>query len=297
VGSIEEINAIASYTREDRQTLLFSATFPNGIKKLSASLQEDAVQVTIDSQHQNTSIKQLFFKTEEDKIDILVRVIAGYNPESCLVFCNSRENCNKVTRSLRGNKMNAQYIHSDLEQKDRTLTLIKFANRSCRILVATDLASRGLDVKDVNMVINYDLPKDPELYVHRIGRTGRAGKEGLAVSLYMDKEQNKIKGIGEYLKKECSIGDVEQFGKFVPRVLASAMTTIYISGGKKNNIRPGDILGALTKDAGLQGIDVGKIDVLDVNSYVAIANEKVYQAVEALSVGKIKGKKFKVGKA
>jgi len=297
VGSIEEINTIASYTREDRQTLLFSATFPNGIKQLSASVQEDAAQVTIDSQHQNTSIQQVFFKVEEDKIDILLRLLVGYKPESCLIFCNSRENCNKVTHVLRRSKMDAQYIHSDLEQKERTLTLIKFANRSCRILVATDLASRGLDVKEVHTVINYDLPKDPELYVHRIGRTGRAGKKGLAISLYMNEEQKRIEDIGEYLRKECLFGNIRQFDKFVPRVLASAMTTIYISGGKKDNIRPGDILGALTKDAGLQGCDVGKIDILDINSYVAIVKEKVHQAVEALNAGKIKGKKFKVGKA
>lgn len=300
IGSFDEINKIASFTPYNRQTMLFSATFPHGIKQLSASLQEDAAQVTIDSQHQTSSIKQIFYKVEEDKDEVLLRVLGSYNPESCLIFCNSREICNRVKRILRAKKMDSLHIHSDLEQKDRTLTLLKFANRSCRILVATDLASRGLDIKDVSMVINYDIASNKELYVHRIGRTGRAGKEGLAVSLCTLSDSDILETIGNYLKMDCPVRELEELEKIEKLknfALSSSMTTIYISGGKKNNIRPGDILGALTKDAGLQGIDVGKIDVLDANSYVAIANEKVHQAVKALSVGKIKGKKFKVGKA
>ncbi|MBZ0167124.1 MAG: ATP-dependent RNA helicase DbpA [Candidatus Omnitrophica bacterium] len=297
MGFNEEVHTIAAFIRGPHQTMLFSATLPNGIKALSESLLNDPMQVTVDSQHQKNAIDQIFYKSGEDKNVLLLRVLANYQPESCLIFCNSQDDCQKVSAWLRRHKMQALPMHSGLEQKDRTLTLIKFGNRSTRILVATDLASRGIDVKDVGMVINYDLPQDHEMYVHRIGRTGRAGQKGLAVSFYTPAERPVFMAIGEYLKEKCTVHDVETLRRFRPVSLQAPMATIYISGGKKNNIRPGDILGALTKDAGLEGTDVGQIQVLEVNSYVAIAAGKREHAIKHFLTGKIKGKKFKVGKA
>jgi ATP-independent RNA helicase DbpA len=297
MGSLEEINKIAAMTPVNRQTMLFSATFPSGIKTLSASLQENAIQVSIDSQHQNTTITQLFFKVQEEKNDALLSVLAHYRPESCIIFCNSREACNKVSGFLRTHKIESSQIHADLEQQDRTLILIKFDNQSSRIMVATDVASRGLDVKDVGAVINYDLPSDHELYIHRIGRTGRAGKKGLAISLYIQKERAMLRTIGDYLKTECCVMDLSELKKFKSLTMHAPMSTIYISGGRKDNIRPGDILGALTKGAGLKADEVGKIHILEVNSYVAIKNKKIEQAIQGLNAQKIKGKKFKVGEA
>lgn len=296
-GTIEEINRIASFTPSDRQTMLLSATFPNGIKTLSASLQENAAQVTIDSQHQNSTVKQLFFKVEGEKNDALLHVLGAYDPQSCIIFCNSREACNKVAGFLRTKKIDSLQIHSDLEQPDRTLILIKFDNKSCRILVATDLASRGIDVKDVSVVINYDLPADTELYIHRIGRTGRAGREGLALSIYTHKERAILRTLGTYLKSDCLTMELDELEKFKSVGMRPFLSTIYISGGRKDNIRPGDILGALTKDAGLKAEEVGKIHILEVNSYVAITHDKRDLAIERLNAGKIKGKKFRVGKA
>jgi ATP-independent RNA helicase DbpA len=297
MGSIEEINQIAALTPVTRQTMLFSATFPNGIKDLSASIQENAAQVSIDSQHQNTPIKQIFYKVEGDKDDALMNLLTHYQPESCLIFCNSREACNHVSGFLRTKKTESLQLHADLEQKDRTLILIKFDNKTCRVLVATDLASRGLDIKDVGAVINYDLPNDHELYVHRIGRTGRAGKVGLALSLYTHKERSMLKTIGEYLMAECIVEELSGLKKAKTLEMRPTMSTIYISGGRKDNMRPGDILGALTKGAGLLADEVGKIHILEVNSYVGIKNNKLEQAIKGLSEQKIKGKKFKVGKA
>ncbi len=297
MGTIEEINRIASFTPANRQTMLFSATFPHGIKNLSASLQEDAAQVTVDSQHQTSTIKQVFFKVDGDKDEALIRLLGAYRPESCIIFCNSRETCNKIAGLLRTKKIDSLQIHSDLEQQDRTLIFIKFDNKSCRVLVATDLASRGLDVKDVGAVINYDLPSDHELYIHRIGRTGRAGQQGLALSLYVHKEKHILKTISDYLKTESPTMALDDLPRSKALVLRPSMTTLYISGGRKDNIRPGDILGALTKEAGLKGEEVGKIHILDVNSYVAITHDKVTRAIECLNAAKIKGKKFKVGKA
>lgn len=299
MGFIDDINHIASMTPIDRQTLLFSATFPHGIKTLSASLQEDAAQVTIDSQHQQNTIKQLFLKVEDEngKFDALVLMLGHFQPKSALIFCNSRETCSKVANLLKRLKIDALQIHSELEQQDRTLVLTKFANKSCCVLVATDLASRGLDIKDVEVVINYDLPSDHELYIHRIGRTGRAGQEGLALSLYTHKERSMLVSIEEYLKTPCQTIEFNELKKNKLTSFKPTMTTIYISGGRKDNIRPGDILGALTGEIGLQGKNVGNIRILEVNSYVAIENLHVDRALKGLQAGKIKGKRFRYGKA
>jgi len=297
MGFMDDINTIAHFIPAEHQALLFSATFPHGIKTLSESLLNDPVQITVDSQHQENDIDQLFFEVKEEKDEALLRILASYKPESCIIFCNSRDICNQVARILTRNKMDALTMHSDLEQQDRTLTLIKFINKSCRFLVATDLASRGIDIKDVSMVINFDMPNDPEMYVHRIGRTGRAGQNGQAMSLYESGERKFLNEIEEYLKIQCCTKDLTELKKFKPTPLRASMATLYISGGKKNNIRPGDILGAITKDAGLKGADVGKINVLDVNSYVAVTRDKVEELIKHFKDGKIKGKKFKAGKA
>jgi len=299
MGFIADINHIASLTPIDRQTMLFSATFPHGIKTLSASLQEDAAQVTIDSQHQQNTIKQLFFKVEDEnkKFDALVLLLGHFQAASALIFCNSRDTCIKVSNLFKRLKVDALQIHSELEQQDRTLVLTKFANKSCCVLVATDLASRGLDIKDVEVVINYDLPSDHELYIHRIGRTGRAGQEGLALSLYTHKERAILTSIEDYLKTPCQIMGLNELKKNKLMSFVPSMTTIYISGGRKDNIRPGDILGALTGEIGLKATHVGNIRILEVNSYVAIDRAHVDRALTGLQMGKIKGKRFRYGKA
>ena len=299
MGFMDDINYITSQTPLDRQTLLFSATFPNGFKTLSASLHEDVAQVTVDSQHQQSTIKQLFFKVDDEngKFDALMLILGHFQAKSALIFCNSREACIKVANLLKRQKIDALQIHSELEQQDRTLVLTKFTNKSCCVLVATDLASRGLDIKDVEVVVNYDLPSDHELYVHRIGRTGRAGQEGLALSIYTHKERAILVGIGDYLKNPCETVELSELRKRRVTSFQPAMTTLYISGGRKDNIRPGDILGALTGEIGLESKDVGGIRILEVNSYVAIDNAHVDRALKGLQAGKIKGKKFRYGKA
>ena len=299
LGFVDAINQIAAFTPFGRQTLLFSATFPHGIRDLSASLQENAAQVTVDSQHQLNDIKQLFFsiENEEQKFEALLHLLGHYKPESSIIFCKSRAICEKLAKMLRKERISALEIHGDLEQKDRTLVLTKFANKSCCILVATDVASRGIDIKDVGAVINFDLPSEHELYVHRIGRTGRAGKEGLSLSLFSGKESQYLDGISAYLKLPCVKVDLKTLKVRKPFCYTPAMETIYISGGRKDNMRPGDILGALTKDAGLKGSDVGQIHIFEVNSYVAVATAHVEKAIKHLNAGKIMGKKFRVGKA
>ena len=193
------------------------------------------------------------------------------------------------------NGIHVQSIHGDLDQNERRKTLTLFSNRSLSVLTATDVAARGIDIKDLEAVINYDLPMDPEDYVHRVGRTGRAGSKGLAFSLFVKQEESKVYDIQELVKKDFKIQRLENVDNFEKYIASPPMDTIFISGGKKDKLRPGDVLGALVKEAGLEPNEVGDITILPIITYVAIKKEKVEQAIEKLTNGKIKNRKFRVG--
>jgi ATP-independent RNA helicase DbpA len=297
MGFFDDIHNIASFLPKGRQTLLFSATYPPKIEELSNELQKNPVEVTVDTQHDENAIKQIFFEVESQnqKMEALTLLLGNYKPESVIIFCNTKVECANVEKSLQDRGISALAIHGDLEQKDRTLVFTKFSNRSCSILVATDVAARGLDVKDVQAVINYDIFPDPEVYVHRIGRTGRAGKEGLALNLFTKKEKYILDDIENYLDIKHQFQDLDSLDVNSKYDLIPTMSTLFISGGKKDNIRPGDILGALTKDAGILAKDVGDIKIFDINSYVEISFGQAEVAATKLNAGKIKGKKFRVG--
>jgi ATP-independent RNA helicase DbpA len=297
MGFFDDIHNIASFLPKERQTLLFSATYPPKIEELSQELQKNPVEVTVDTQHEENAIKQIFFEvdSQNQKLEGLKLLLSNYKPESVIVFCNTKLACASVEKFLQDQGISALAIHGDLEQKDRTLVFTKFSNRSCSVLVATDVAARGLDVKDVQAVINFDIFPDPEVYVHRIGRTGRAGKEGLALNLFLGKEQYILDDIATYLNVTHQYQDLKSLKTDQQYDVVPAMATLFISGGKKDNIRPGDILGALTKDAGILGKDVGDIKIFDINSYVAVSPSQAEVAVAKLNAGKIKGKKFRVG--
>lgn len=174
--------------------------------------------------------------------------------------------------------------------------LVRFSNHSCPVLVATDVAARGLDIKSLQAVINYELPRDPEIYVHRIGRTGRAGEKGIALSLVTESEQFRLKAIENYLSKPC-IRDVPASLDQQPGyTLKASMVTIEIDAGRKHKIRPGDILGALTGDAGLAGSQIGKIDIFDMASYVALEHSALRQALSYMANGRIKGRNVRARK-
>jgi len=224
-------------------------------------------------------------------------LLAYHRPESTVVFCNTKRDCQDVASHLSQAGFSVQAIHGDLEQKDRDQVLVRFANKSCSILVATDVAARGLDIKDMQAVINYELPWDPEIYVHRIGRTGRAGKKGLALSLCIEAELPRVKAIEEYQGHPAKWDEVAPFKLTDEQRFQPPMVTLWIDGGRKDKVRPGDILGALTGTAGIPGADVGKIDLFDKQSYVAIKRGSADKALACLRNGKIKGRSFNVRKS
>ncbi len=293
VGFADSITTIMSYVKQKHQTLLFSATFPDSILALSKRFQKNAQKVVVDTEHEENIIQQRFYLAEaETKSDIVAEILNTYQPASVIIFCNTKLDCKTLVKYLRKHGFSALTIHGDLEQKDRTEILVRFSNGSSPILVATDVAARGLDISDLSAVINYDLPFEPEVYVHRIGRTGRAGKEGQAFSIFTPKELPRLEGINILMSTAYEPSDIADLKPTTDAEVKPAMVTFSINGGKKNKLRPGDILGALTKEAGIAGSSVGKINCFDYYSYVAIERSMANKAEHALSTKKIKGRSF-----
>ena len=297
MGFYDEIMGIEEKLFSKKQTLLFSATFPDEIIELSKSIQIDAEKVVVDSQHEEGSIEQYFYEVDshKNKDTGVLQILGEFNPDRLIVFCKTKMTTDKLSEYLQEQNILAASIHGDIEQNERTKILTKFSNRSLSVLVATDVAARGLDIKDLAAVINYDLPSDSEDYVHRVGRTGRAGKKGLAFSLFVTAEQYKIDQIQEMIKEECITTPLDNLPETKKYLASPPMTTIYISGGKKDKLRPGDILGALVKEADLKPTDVGDISILPIVTYVAVKKECADQAVERLTNGRIKNRHFRVG--
>jgi ATP-independent RNA helicase DbpA len=295
MGFNEAITNIAKQMPRDRQTLLFSATYPTTIKKLSQSFQRNPESVRIENKQESSDIKQLFFEVnKKQRSEAVIALLAKYQPESALIFCNTKQKCQDICDDLRQQGVIALALHGDLEQRDRDRVMVRFANRSCSVLVATDVAARGLDVKGLDAVINVELSRDPEVHVHRIGRTGRAGEQGLALSIYTPEQTGLLNAIEDYLgvAPEIVSGDELDFDARVK--LYPPMVTLVIDGGKKDKLRPGDVLGALTGELGIDGSEVGKIDISHFATCIAIKRESAKLALKALESGKIKGRQFKI---
>lgn len=295
MGFYDDIQHIIGETPAKRQTLLFSATYPKQIKSLSAAFQQEPIEISVESIHSTSHIHQaLYISSKEHKLVNLMRVLAHHQVDSAVIFCNTIKAVKQLCEYLRDQGLSVKALHGDLEQRDRDQVLIQFTQRSCSLLIATDVAARGLDIDDLPAVINYELPRDPEVYIHRIGRTGRAGKAGLALGLFTDAEKYKLDAIAEYQNKPIEFEAAEILNANIDFVTEPPMVSLCIAGGRKEKVRPGDILGALTGDAGIDGKAVGKITVLDYVAYVAIDRKVANKALKRLEQGKIKGRKFKI---
>ena len=297
MGFHDDIMQIIASTPKNRQTLLFSATYPDEIKEISDAIQIDPLDIRLEATHDNKKIKQVFYEVEKgERTQCLVSILHHYKPESTVVFCNRKSQAKELAEALWQEGFHALALHGDLEQKERDQVLVQFSNKSSSILIATDVASRGLDIKDLQAVVNFELSPDPEIHVHRVGRTGRAGKEGLAFSLFMASEAHKVNRIEEYLNTTFNVEKTSSLKRRENFKLSPPMTTLCINGGRKDKVRAGDILGALTAQKDLPGKQIGKIDIFDKISYVAVERPIAKQALKLLSEGKIKGRKFKVRK-
>lgn len=294
MGFHDDIMAIIARTPTSRQTLLFSATYPDGIQRISGRVQREPVTIRVSSAADKPDIEQVFIEVNPAmRSEMLYKVIAHYRPESCLVFCNTKQQCAQLATALQARDLHVRSLHGDLEQSERDQVLARFAGKSLSILIATDVAARGLDVKALDAVINFELSPDPEVHIHRIGRTARAGASGIAVSLFTSAEQRRVRAIEDYQGSPATRLDANSltvppgFKHYPP------MVTLAVNGGRKNKIRPGDLLGALTAHGDIRGEQIGKITLLDTVAYVAVEQAIAKLAVTVLTEGKIKGKSFK----
>ncbi|MBS0581942.1 MAG: ATP-dependent RNA helicase DbpA [Proteobacteria bacterium] len=300
MGFEEAIREIVGKTPPSRQSLLFSATFPDPIREIARNTLRDPVEVTIAGEVERPEIDEHFFEIDlARKPAALAALLLQHKPESTVVFCNTRRDVDDVVDALGGHGIAALALHGDIDQRDRDEVLVRFANRSCRVLVASDVASRGLDIKDLAAVVNYELPHDIDSYRHRIGRTARAGKTGLALNLVTPREMHRAHEL-EKLELQHHPDAKLQWSKLsAPNTkdsLPAAMATLRIDGGKTDKLRAGDILGALTGEAGLKGDAIGKIDIFPTRSYVAVSRGLADKALNRLRASGIKGRKFRVAR-
>jgi ATP-independent RNA helicase DbpA len=295
MGFYDDIAFIARQCPAQRQTLLFSATYPEGIAELSQRFMRQPHEVKLLERHENDKIRQRFYEVSNDeRLQAVGLLLRHFRPVSTLAFCNTRQQCRDLLQVLREQGFHALALHGELEQRERDQVLVQFANRSCSVLVATDVAARGLDIDQLEAVINVDVTPDPEVYIHRIGRTGRADQDGWALSLASPNQMRRVANIVQELGAEPEWHPLSELQAASDEPLVPPMATLQILGGRKEKIRPGDVLGALTSGAGFTREQIGKITVTDMSTYVAVERGIAHEAQRRLAAGKLKGKTIKV---
>ncbi|HIR88559.1 MAG TPA: DEAD/DEAH box helicase [Candidatus Fimimorpha faecalis] len=371
MGFIEDIETILQEVPQERQTILFSATMPQEIQEIAKKFQTNPVNVKVLKKELTVpKIEQYYYIVHpKSKQEVLSRLLDMYNPKRSLVFCNTKKQVDELVEGLQGRGYFAEGLHGDMKQSLRDRVMNGFRNGKTEILVATDVAARGIDVDDVEAVFNYDIPQDEEYYVHRIGRTGRAGRDGLAFSFIVGREIYKLKDIQRYCKTKIkerqipSVNDVtkikidnvlSQMDKIIEEVdlsqlieaiekkvneeeysslelsaaflkmalgeeaeeieecmpaeqkyrrgksrdySSSGMVRLFINIGKRQNLRPGDILGAIAGESGLPGKMIGSIDMYDKYTFVDVPREYVSDILNAMKNCKIKGNSFNISRS
>jgi ATP-independent RNA helicase DbpA len=292
MGFIDAVTTIVAETWKDRQTLLFSATFPDAVRALSASFQRDAVHVVAPVAESASQVTKLVYDIGSlDRTMALARILGHHRPESAVIFCNHRETCDAVAEALSLSGFAAVALHGGMDQHDRNTVLLLLKNGSLRLLVATDVAARGLDIDELGAVINYDLPREDDVFVHRIGRTARAGHEGLAITLAGPADRRALDDLRKGPLAGVPLSPLPEPGS--ERAPPPAMVTIAIQGGRHDRLRPGDIVGALTTEVGIAATEIGQISVTDRISFVAVTSASGPRALAGLNAGRIKKKRFR----
>ncbi len=293
MGFLDAIKEVIKACPKQRQTLLFSATYPTEIKQLASAFMLNPKRILIEEALTELDIEQCFYevKNQADKFPLLKALLLHHKPTSTLIFCNTKEQTTRLSSLLTKEGFSAIALNGDMEQVERDLAMIRFVNQSCSILVATDVAARGLDIKELPAVINFELAFDHDIHIHRIGRTGRAGSKGLALSLTTPADAERLCAIETGLTKPLTWGSINTLNQTDLSIILPTMVTLCLSAGRKDKIRPGDILGALTKDAGLAGDTIGKINIAALYSYVAIHHSQVDKAFRYFQNGKLKGRR------
>lgn len=297
MGFLNDIITVVKQCPPQRQTLLFSATYPSGIEQLAHQFMKSPQMVQVESLHNDHLIEQRFYQIEEqDRLTSVATLLHYFRPVSTLAFCNTKAKCRQLASLLQAQGFSALELHGDLEQRERDQVLVQFANRSASVLVATDVASRGLDIQQLEAVINVEISPDPEVHIHRIGRTGRAGESGLALSLVSMDEMGYVGRIEEYQQQSSKFYPLQALYSPSQAPLLAPMVTLVVFGGRKEKIRAGDILGALTNEdfgISLTREQVGKITITDFSTFIAVDRHIAHQALQKLNQGRVKGRSVK----
>lgn len=318
MGFIEQVETIISRLPKERETILLSATIPKDIELLCDKYMKDPIHLEIEEQNSASDrIEQARYTIDqEDKLNLLRDITIIENPDSCIIFCNTKQQVDEVFNELNRLKYACNKIHGGMEQRDRLRVMKDFKLGYYRYLVATDVAARGIDVDNISLVINYDIPQDGERYIHRIGRTGRINKEGKAITFVTPNEDKLLNDIQEYIGKEIPwkerpLKDIVNNSKqdFVYKTntipekketkgaqLSKDIMKLHINAGKKTKMRPVDIVGTLCSIKGMTAEDIGIINILDISTFVEILNNKGELVFQELQKKPIKGRLRKVSK-
>ncbi|KKO44426.1 DEAD/DEAH box helicase [Arsukibacterium ikkense] len=295
MGFADALNAILAEVPAQRQTLLFSATFDKAVRQIADNIMQSPVTVTVASPHTQSTIEQQFFQLDGTRrADAVKLLLHQFQAASTVVFCNTKRETQDLADTLMQAGVSVMALHGDLEQRDREHALLKFSNNSVSVLVATDVAARGLDIEKLDLVINYQLAHDVATHTHRIGRTGRAGNSGIACSLLSPDDGQKLNALAEQLNLEITARPLPANTVLQQSLPEPAMQTLQIDGGKKHKLRPADIVGALTSNNSIAFADIGKIQLLDTVAFVAVSRNVAKQALTLLNEGRMKGKKYRV---
>lgn len=319
MGFVEQIETIISSLPKERVTILLSATMPTDIKALSGKYMKAPIYVEIEEQNSTADriSQERYSVDQKDKIQLLKDITIVENPDSCMIFCNTKQMVDEVCSELVNLKYTCEKIHGGMEQNDRLRVMNDFKQGYFRYLVATDVAARGIDIDDITLVINYDIPQDRESYVHRIGRTGRVSKLGRAITFVAQNENKYLKDIHQYIGKEIPLKErpeketVNNFKQeFVEKIntapevketkgiqLNKEIMKLHINAGKKTKMRPVDIVGTLCSIKGMTAADIGIINIVDISTFVEILNNKGELVFKELQNTPIKGRLRKVSKA
>ena len=295
MGFNKDLEQIATFMPRERQSLLFSATFPEPIAQLAREMMNNPLNIELKESHDQLSISQRFYQVSDanSRLQATRLLLLKHRPESAVIFCNTKREAQEVADDLDAQGFSVKALHGDLDQRQRDQALVQFALKSVSILVATDVAARGLDIDALDLVINYDMAHEPEIHVHRVGRTGRAGAKGVAASLVGPNDGMRLALIEDKFGPQ-NMSTLPSESGLDTTPLRAEMTCLRIEGGKKHKLRPGDILGALTAGKVIAGNEVGKIQIKDIWSYVAVRQSVAKKALSLLNDGKLKGKSFRV---
>lgn len=297
MGFEDDLRIIFSQAPRQVQTLLFSATYTETIERVAKQYTMQPVMCKVESVDSKPAITQLGFSVlSHTRLQALKAVLTHYQPKNAIVFCNRKVQVTEVVEGLVEEGFSAAGLQGDMEQHERTAVLMQFASDALQVLVATDVAARGLDIDDVASVINYTVSEEPETHIHRIGRTARAGAQGMAVTLVSDEEEHFLRKIEVLQQSDIPLKGAQSLRFHKNKITQPEFTCIALSAGKKQKLRPGDLVGALTKDAGIPGDDVGKIAVQNSMSFIAVKARSVKRAMTQFREGKIKGKRVRARK-